>query len=152
MGGVKVLRNVSAGLCGGLFGTGLLVSGMTDTRKIHGWLDVFGTWDPTLAFVMAGAILPMALAWRYASRRQRSALGVVLPARHDPRLDPALILGSLLFGVGWGVAGLCPGPAIASLSYGGLGGLVFLIAMLAGMVAATALRPALGRFGARKGE
>ena len=145
-------RLLSALGVGALFGLGLVLSGMTDTARVQGWLDIFGDWDPTLAFVMAGAILPMALAWRYASRRQRSALGVVLPARHDPRLDPALILGSLLFGVGWGVAGLCPGPAIASLSYGGLGGLVFLIAMLAGMVAATALRPALGRFGARKGE
>jgi uncharacterized membrane protein YedE/YeeE len=135
-----MMRNLFAAVSGGLFGTGLLVSGMTDTDKIRGWLDIFGDWDPTLAFVMAGAIVPMGLAWRFASRMPRSGLGSALPDKPNPQLDPGLIIGSVLFGVGWGLAGLCPGPAIASLSYGGYGGLVFLSAMLAGMIGAAAIR------------
>lgn len=127
-------------LAGGLFGAGLRVSGMTDTQKVQNWLDVFGDWDPTLAFVMGGAILPMALAWRVAAHRQRSFLGTTLPAPPRREIDRGLILGSILFGMGWALAGLCPGPALASLSFGGTGGLVFLLAMLAGMVAAPSLR------------
>jgi uncharacterized protein len=136
------MRALFASLSGGLFGAGLLISGMTDTTKVQGWLDVLGAWDPTLAFVLGGAIAPMAVAWRMAARRQTSALGTPLPAAPNPKIDRALILGSLVFGAGWALAGLCPGPAIASLSFGGWGGLVFLLAMLAGMVLAPALRPA----------
>lgn len=131
---------IMAALAGGLFGAGLLVSGMVDTVKVQGWLDVFGAWDPTLAFVLGGAILPMALAWRLAERRKVSVLGTPVPARHDPRLDPALVIGSLLFGAGWALAGFCPGPALASITFGGWGGLVFVAAMLAGMIATPALR------------
>ena len=127
-------------LAGGIFGAGLLVSGMTDTTKVQGWLDVFGDWDPTLAFVMGGAILPMALAWRLAARRETSLLGFALPEPPKREVGPNLIIGSVLFGMGWALAGLCPGPAIASLSYGGSGGVVFLIAMVLGMLAAPALR------------
>ncbi len=127
-------------LSGGLFGAGLRISGMTDTLKVQGWLDVFGAWDPTLAFVLGGAILPMAVAWRVVARRERSYLGLALPAAPSRDLDRNLILGSILFGMGWALAGLCPGPALASISFGGAGGLVFLLAMLGGMVAAPALR------------
>lgn len=129
------MRLILAGLAGSLFGTGLLISGMTDTRKVIGWLDVFGNWDPTLAFVMGGAILPMMIAWRLTNGRA-PVVGGTFPAPSDPVLNRRLIVGSSLFGVGWGLAGLCPGPAIASLSYGGIGGLVFLVAMLTGMWAA----------------
>jgi uncharacterized protein len=119
-------------LSGGLFGAGLLVSGMTDTRKVQGWLDVFGAWDPTLAFVLGGAILPMMIAWNMTTRRAHS-----LWARRFPRAPTKaghnLVMGSVLFGAGWGLAGLCPGPAIASLSWGGFGGIVFLLAMIGGM-------------------
>ena len=140
-----MLRNLFAALSGGLFGAGLLVSGMVDTTKVQGWLDVFGNWDPTLAFVMGGAILPMALAWRVAARRGVSRLGTPIPARAEPRLDHNLIIGSVLFGAGWGLAGLCPGPTLASLSFGGWGGALFLLAMGAGMVAAPAIRRRIDR-------
>lgn len=139
------MRAPFAALSGGIFGAGLLLSGMTDTTKVQGWLDVFGDWDPTLAFVLGGAILPMAVAWRVADRRRVSVLGTPMPAAPTQKLDPALILGSVLFGAGWALAGLCPGPAIASLSFGGWGGVAFLSAMLAGMLAAPALRRTLDR-------
>lgn len=128
------MRLLFALLSGGLFGAGLLVSGMTDTTKVQGWLDIFGAWDPTLAFVLGGAIIPMAIAWRVAARRQSATLGTPLPPKPDARLDPRLLTGSALFGVGWALAGLCPGPAMASLSYGGPQGIVFLLAMIAGML------------------
>lgn len=120
-------------ISGGVFGLGLLISGMTDTTKVQGWLDVFGSWDPTLAFVMGGAIVPMAIAWRYSVGRT-PALATAFPARPDPKIGRNLVLGSTLFGMGWGLAGLCPGPALASITFGGTGGLVFLAAMVGGMV------------------
>jgi uncharacterized protein (TIGR01244 family) len=127
-------------LSGGIFGLGLLISGMVDTLKVQGWLDVFGDWDPTLAFVMGGAILPMAVAWQVAARRKRSVLGYAFPEAPKREVGPNLVIGSVLFGMGWALAGLCPGPAIASISFGGTGGLVFLLAMLAGMLIAPAVR------------
>ncbi|MEM8631616.1 MAG: DUF6691 family protein [Pseudomonadota bacterium] len=136
------MRPVFAFLAGGLFGVGLWVSGMTDTRKVLGWLDVFGDWDPTLAFVLGGAILPMTLAWSASSRRA-PVLGGAFPARPEAELDRGLIAGSVLFGFGWGLVGLCPGPAMASLSFGGIGGLVFLMAMIGGMLGAPPVRRAL---------
>lgn len=141
-------RNLFAALAGGLFGAGLLVSGMVDTTKVQGWLDVFGVWDPTLAFVLGGAILPMMIAWAVASRRRLSVLGTALPEKPDPRLGHNLVLGSVLFGAGWGLAGLCPGPAMASLSFGGIGGVVFLAAMVTGMLAAPAVRQRVDRLAA----
>ncbi len=137
------MRNFTAFLAGGLFGVGLLISGMTDTRKVIGWLDLFGDWDPTLAFVMGGAIIPMAIAWRVAARRASPALGGHFPLPPVNYLGPNLIVGSVLFGMGWGLAGLCPGPALASLSWGGIGGLVFLGAMLLGMWTAPPVRARL---------
>lgn len=137
------MRGLFAALAGGIFGAGLLLSGMTDTTKVRGWLDVFGAWDPTLAFVLGGAILPMAVAWRIAARQKVAALGTPMPAQPKQNLDRDLITGSVLFGAGWALAGLCPGPAIASLSFGGWGGVVFLSAMLAGMLATPALRRTL---------
>ena len=136
------MRNLLAFLAGGLFGTGLWLSGMTETAKVQGWLDVFGAWDPTLAFVMGGAILPMAIAWRL-TRGRSPLVGGAFPEAPAPRLGANLVIGSTLFGMGWGLAGLCPGPAVASLSWGGLSGLVFVAAMLAGMGAAPAVRTRL---------
>lgn len=127
-------------LAGGLFGAGLLISGMVDTVKVQGWLDVFGDWDATLAFVMGGAILPMAVAWRIAARRQTSYLGLALPEPTKREIGPHLIIGSVLFGMGWALAGLCPGPSVASITFGGVGGVIFLIAMGAGMYAAPMIR------------
>lgn len=134
-------------LAGSLFGAGLLISGMTDTTKVQGWLDIFGNWDPTLAFVMGGAILPMALAWQM-TRGRKPLVGGEFPAPARPELDQRLIVGSTLFGVGWGLAGLCPGPAVASLGFGGKGGLVFMVSMLAGMGAAPVIGDRLDRLAA----
>lgn len=136
------MRGFIAFLAGGLFGTGLLISGMVDTAKVQGWLDVFGDWDPTLAFVIGGAIVPMAAAWAYA-RGRVPRLGGVFPAPAEPNISRNLIIGSSLFGIGWGLAGLCPGPAMASLLFNGLPGLVFFAAMAIGMWAAPPLKSRL---------
>jgi uncharacterized membrane protein YedE/YeeE len=127
-----------------LFGAGLHISGMTDTSRVRGFLDIAGAWDPTLAFVMGGAILPMLFAWR-RTRAGAPLTGGAFPARPDQTITRPLVIGSILFGIGWGLVGLCPGPAIASLSYGGWQGLVFLVAMLAGMWTFPPLRRALDR-------
>ncbi|MFC2967116.1 DUF6691 family protein [Acidimangrovimonas pyrenivorans] len=119
---------------GALFGLGLLLSGMTDTAKVQGWLDIAGNWDPTLAFVLGGAVLPMVLAWRLAARRRRAVLGEAIPPMPAQRIDGRLLGGSALFGAGWALAGFCPGPALAALAWSGLGGSVFVIAMIGGMV------------------
>ncbi|MFW2542363.1 DUF6691 family protein [Primorskyibacter sp. 2E107] len=132
-------------LAGGLFGAGLFTSGMTDTAKVQGWLDVFGAWDPTLAFVMGGAMIPMAIAWLIARRRTTALTGTPLPPPASTVIDSKLILGSVLFGIGWGLVGLCPGPAIASLSFGGPGLYVFLAAMISGMLLAPRMRARLDR-------
>ncbi|MDR6264965.1 MULTISPECIES: DUF6691 family protein [Rhodobacterales] len=132
-------------LCGGLFGAGLVVSGMTDTKRVQGFLDLFGGWDPTLMFVMGGAIIPMFIAWRIAAKRETAVLGSPLPAAPKTEIDRKLVIGGILFGMGWGLSGFCPGPAFASLSFSGTGGLVFMIAMLVAMIAARPLIPALFR-------
>ncbi|WP_204114740.1 YeeE/YedE family protein [Shimia biformata] len=137
-------RLILAFIAGGLFGSGLFVSGMTDTTKVQGWLDVFGNWDPTLAFVMGGAIIPMAIAWAFTKGR-KPLVGGDFPAPPEPKLGRNLVVGSVLFGMGWGLAGLCPGPAVASLSYGGWPHWVFFAAMLAGMFAAPAVRARVDR-------
>ena len=139
------MRNLFALIAGGLFGAGLFVSGMTDTTKVQGWLDIFGDWDPTLAFVMGGAMIPMAIAWAFTTRRTSALLGTAFPPKPSKTIDRKLITGSVLFGMGWGLVGLCPGPAIASLSYGGTGLYIFLAAMLTGMALAPALRSRLDR-------
>ncbi|WP_417211335.1 DUF6691 family protein [Antarctobacter sp.] len=136
---------IIAFIAGGFFGTGLFVSGMTDTTKVQGWLDVFGAWDPTLAFVMGGAMIPMAIAWMIRSQRSTSLVGTPLPPPPSKNIDGKLILGSVMFGMGWGLVGLCPGPAIASLSYGGPSLYVFVAAMLGGMLIAPIARARLDR-------
>ena len=125
---------------GALFGAGLVVGGMTDPARVRGFLDLFGAWDPTLVFVMGGAVIVMALAWRLQSRMIRPLFGerFSLPDRGD--LDHRLIAGAALFGIGWGIAGLCPGPAVASLARAPSAVLPFVIAMLAGMALHRLLR------------
>jgi uncharacterized membrane protein YedE/YeeE len=120
---------------GTLFGAGLTISGMTDPARVRGFLDLFGAWDPTLVFVMGGAVLVMAVAWRIRNRMVAPIFAerFSLPDRTD--LDARLITGSILFGIGWGIAGLCPGPAVASLALSPLSALPFVLAMLAGMAA-----------------
>ncbi|MEL6452832.1 MAG: DUF6691 family protein [Pseudomonadota bacterium] len=136
------MRAVIALLSGAFFGAGLHISGMTDTTRVRGFLDITGAWDPTLAFVMGGAILPMLLAWRL-TRTRKPLTGGDFPAPPAQEITRPLIVGSVLFGIGWGLVGLCPGPAVASISYGGWQGAVFLAAMLAGMWALPPLRRAL---------
>jgi len=137
------MRHILGFIAGGFFGAGLYTSGMTDTTKVQGWLDVFGAWDPTLAFVMAGAILPMAIAWAVTRRRKAPVLGGTFPPKPSTTIDRNLMLGSVLFGAGWGLVGLCPGPSLASISYAGLGGVVFLLAMIAGMFVAQPVKAKL---------
>jgi uncharacterized protein len=130
------MKNLVTLFCGALFGLGLVVSGMTDTIRVQGFLDFFGAWDATLVFVMGGAIIPMFIAWRIAAVRKKSVLNGLIPLAPKTELDRSLIIGAILFGTGWGLSGFCPGPALASSSFGGLGGITFLAAMLAGMVIA----------------
>jgi uncharacterized protein len=122
-------------LVGLVFGIGLIVSGMTDPAKVIGFLDLAGTWDPSLAFVMGGAILVGSIAFHFAGKRERSLLGEAMRLPTASRIDRRLVLGSVAFGAGWGLAGYCPGPVLASLATGGVKPLIFALAMLAGMVA-----------------
>lgn len=119
---------------GAIFGAGLALGGMTDPARVRGFLDLFGDWDPTLAFVMGGAVLVMALAWMVQRQMQRPAFaeGFALPDRSD--LTLRLIGGSALFGIGWGIAGLCPGPGFAALAIEPVSALIFVAALLAGML------------------
>jgi uncharacterized protein (TIGR01244 family) len=138
-----MLRLAFAALSGGIMGLGLLISGMTDTAVVQAWLDVFGAWDPTLAFVMGGAIVPMAAAWLIANRRGVSMLGTAIPARSTTGIERTLVIGSILFGAGWALAGLCPGPSVAVLGFGGWQAALFFVAMVAGMLAAPTIRARL---------
>lgn len=129
-----MIRLLSSFISGSLFGLGLLISGMTNTLKIQGWLNFLGDWDPTLAFVLFGAILPMFIAWKINGKINTSLLGTKVFQNDNLSINSDLLLGSLLFGAGWGLVGLCPGPAIASISYGGIGGYIFIFSMLTGML------------------
>jgi len=121
-------------LIGLLFGAGLIVSGMTDPSKIIGFLDLAGAWDPSLAFVMGGAVLVGAAGFRLAERRPTSMLGGLRQLPDTQGIDKRLLLGSATFGVGWGLAGFCPGPAVVAFGLGYDKAVVFVIAMLAGML------------------
>jgi uncharacterized membrane protein YedE/YeeE len=126
--------NILMALITGLvFGIGLIVAGMTNPAKVLGFLDLAGRWDPSLALVMAGAILVALPAFRVAARRRQSLLGEPMQLPTATRIDRRLVLGSLAFGAGWGLAGFCPGPALASLATGAVQPLIFCAAMLAGM-------------------
>ena len=125
---------------GALFGLGLLISGMVDTSRVQGWLDIFGNWDPTLAFVLGGAIVPMAIAWRISERRKAPLVGGSFPARPTSEISTDLAVGSMIFGAGWGLAGLCPGPSFAALTFGGWEGVLFVVAMLGGMLLAVPVK------------
>jgi len=130
----SVFSNLSEYLIGVLFGLGLIISGMTNPAKILAFLDIAGAWDPSLIFVMGGAVLVGLIAFYLAKNRTQSFLGgaMHIPTRRD--IDRPLIIASALFGVGWGLAGFCPGPALVSLGSGELKALVFVVAMLGGML------------------
>ena len=120
-------------LSGALFGGGLAISGMTNPARVRGFLDVAGAWDPTLAFVMGGALAVMVVVWRMQRRFAHPLFAekFVLPTRKD--IDARLIAGAALFGVGWGIAGICPGPAFAMLALVPVDAAIFLIGLFAGM-------------------
>ncbi|MEJ7930818.1 YeeE/YedE family protein [Ramlibacter sp. AN1015] len=120
-------------LAGAVFGIGLIVSGMADPAKVLGFLDLFGRWDPSLAFVMGGAILVGVVAFTLARRRALSLLGLQMRMPAATQVDKRLVGGGLLFGIGWGIAGFCPGPALVALGMGEQKALVFVAAMLVGM-------------------
>ncbi|HVV43055.1 MAG TPA: DUF6691 family protein [Nitrobacter sp.] len=128
---LAVFASFGSGL---LFGAGLLVSGMTNPEKVLGFLDIFGEWDATLAFVMAGAVAVTAAGFTVARRRGMPLLATTLrwPTRHD--IDAPLVGGAVLFGIGWGLVGLCPGPALVNLAGLSLPVIVFVVAMGLGMV------------------
>ena len=120
-------------LAGATFGIGLILSGMANPAKVLGFLDLAGTWDPSLAFVMGGAILVGVFAFAFARKRTTSLLGLPMRMPTATGVDRRLVGGSLLFGVGWGIAGFCPGPALVALGMGEHKAVVFVAAMLAGM-------------------
>ena len=127
------MKLVTALLAGLVFGIGLIVSGMADPARVLGFLDLAGQWNPALAFVMAGAVLVAACGVALAARRSTSLLGEPIRIPAASAIDRRLVLGSLMFGAGWGLAGYCPGPALVSLATGAREPLLFVAAMLAGM-------------------
>jgi uncharacterized membrane protein YedE/YeeE len=127
---MNILLALWAGL---LFGTGLIFSGMSNPAKVLAFLDLAGAWDPSLGMVMIGALLAAMPAYALARRRRRTLLGEPLQLPGASRIDRRLMLGSMVFGAGWGLAGYCPGPAVASLLSGGAKPLLFFLAMLVGM-------------------
>ncbi|RZJ58834.1 MAG: YeeE/YedE family protein [Acidovorax sp.] len=124
---------LTAFVSGLVFGIGLIVSGMADPNKVLGFLDLAGPWDPSLGFVMAGAIGIGLVAFAIAKRRTQSFLGTPMKLPDARGIDRRLVSGSLLFGVGWGVAGFCPGPALVAVGMGEAKAIIFVAAMLGGM-------------------
>jgi uncharacterized membrane protein YedE/YeeE len=127
---MKLLLALLAGL---VFGLGLILSGMTDPAKVIGFLDLAGNWDPSLGLVMGGAVLVGLITFRFSARRTRAYFGDAMHIPTARHIDRRLVLGGVTFGVGWGLAGYCPGPALASLASGGFQALLFVGAMLVGM-------------------
>jgi len=120
--------------CGLIFGFGLLISGMTQPAKVLGFLDIFGRWDPTLAFVMAAALVVSSVGFSLVRQRGRPVLAAALQWPTRTNIDRPLVAGSVLFGIGWGLVGLCPGPALVNLAGLMPGVIVFVLAMAAGMI------------------
>jgi uncharacterized membrane protein YedE/YeeE len=127
------MQALASFLCGLIFGFGLMISGMTQPAKVLGFLDIFGRWDPTLAFVMAGALVISSLGYALARRQIRPVIAAqhFWPKKTD--INRPLVIGSMLFGIGWGLVGLCPGPALENLASLPPHVFVFVIAMIAGM-------------------
>ena len=130
------MKGLTALLCGILFGIGLAVSGMTDTAKVLGFLDLFGSWVPDLVFVMGGAVCVTLVAFRFIMKRDRSLLGELMSLPSNTAIDRRLLAGAAIFGIGWGVYGYCPGPAISALGYLETNTAIFVVAMLVGMALA----------------
>jgi uncharacterized membrane protein YedE/YeeE len=151
----QLLSALASGL---LFGAGLVIGGMTDPRKVIGFLDIGGAWDPSLAFVMLGAVAVHFFAYRWVRGNAAPLFAEQFAIPTLRRIDPRLVAGSALFGIGWGLGGYCPGPGIVSLGAGGRDALVFVVMMMLGMLlvaryeawkSATAAQPGQGRVEAR---
>ena len=125
---------ISEFVVGLMFGVGLMASGMTDPGKVIGFLDLFGAWDPSLALVMGGAVVVGFFAFAFAKKRTTTFLGGVLRFPTTTQMDKPLVIGSLLFGAGWGLGGFCPGPALVSMADGQSKAMLFVAAMLVGML------------------
>ena len=130
------MKGLAALFCGTLFGIGLAMSGMTDTAKVLGFLDLFGDWVPDLMFVMGGAVCVTLVAFRFILKRDRALLGDVMSLPSKSAIDGRLLAGAAIFGIGWGVYGYCPGPAISALGYMETNTVVFVVTMLVGMAIA----------------
>lgn len=128
------MKNIFALIAGVVFGLGLIISGMANPQKVIGFLNIFGAWDPSLAFVMVGAITVGLASFAYIHKRGQTLFGDQLQLPDNRSINKRLIVGSLIFGVGWGLAGFCPGPALVSLGMGSIKGALFVISMLAGML------------------
>ncbi len=128
-------RALIALFAGALFGAGLAISGMADPMRVKAFLDLFGAWDPTLAFVMGGAIIPMAIAWRVQRRMAKPLADASFALPGTTQIDGKLAIGAVLFGMGWGIIGLCPGPALADLALEPIQAAVAVAAMIIGMMA-----------------
>jgi uncharacterized membrane protein YedE/YeeE len=126
--------NLTALVSGLIFGLGLIISGLANPAKVLGFLDLAGLWDPSLALVMGGAILVGLVAFTVAKKRTLSLLGFNMKLPTSTKIDKRLVGGSLMFGVGWGVAGFCPGPALVAVGAGNIKGIVFVASMVAGMM------------------
>ena len=129
----KYFSSAAASLAGLIFGFGLILAGMANPAKVLAFLDLAGNWDPSLALVMTGAIGVGLVAFAVARNRSRSLLGLAMHLPTSRTIDRRLVLGSLAFGTGWGLAGICPGPSIVLLGTGNPKGVAFFVAMLAGM-------------------
>jgi uncharacterized membrane protein YedE/YeeE len=129
----QAMQRVIEFVLGLTFGLGLLISGMTDPSKVQGFLDLAGLWDPSLAFVMGGGVLVGLLGFGLAKKKAISLSGTPFQWPAMTQIDRPLVLGSLMFGVGWGLAGFCPGPALVAMAAGNDKALVFVLAMMAGM-------------------
>jgi uncharacterized membrane protein YedE/YeeE len=128
------ISRISEFVVGLLFGVGLMASGMTDPGKVIGFLDLFGAWDPSLALVMGGAVVVGFFAFALAKKRTTTFLGGALRFPTSTQMDKPLVIGSLLFGAGWGLGGFCPGPALVSMADGQSKAMLFVAAMLVGML------------------
>jgi hypothetical protein len=128
------MKNIFAFVFGGLFAIGLMLSGMSNPAKVIGFLDIFGHWDPSLAFVMIGAIMIAFLPFQKVKRQPVTLFNEKIDLPINTKIDTKLILGAVLFGIGWGIAGICPAPAFTLIGAGVYPALYFIIAMLAGVL------------------
>jgi uncharacterized membrane protein YedE/YeeE len=130
---MTALRSLVSLIAGTLFGLGLSLGGMVDPARVRGFLDVTGDWDPSLAFVLLGAVIVATIGYRVSLKLSRPLLDARFHLPTKTSIDAPLILGSAIFGIGWGLAGFCPGPAVASLTLGLAPPVLFVLAMLGGM-------------------